>query len=424
MNGFNLSTVSGIFLGNTEYRQVYYGSNKLWEKPSLLPYDAELEYLISDGSLYANTGILNDSDVIIDMKIAVEGVNCLNGVEYNTSNRFKWGSDGHGKYYYGFSTSVGTPIGANLDYPVIFHLEQGNQYINDLDGTNITSSTNTFSTFSTTIPIYLFQCYSGNSFSAFNGKMKIYSCSITKDNVVHNIIPVRVGTLGYLYDTATNEFLTNEGNGSYILGPDKVVGTFNSNFTQIEYIDSNQSGAFIDLGIKLYKTLNTDYDIAIKFNIEGQGLNNTSNAFIFGCQDPQSPYPGTFIRKVASSSKVIGRYIGGSAKDTNIGNINTIIELPVQTSPNKNVTNLSNSGKTHDYGTTLFCNFSNKYNSTAGFADVKLYYFKLFVEGVLIRDMVPCIYNATNAAGLYDLVNNKFYLSPNGAAFTAGPTIS
>jgi hypothetical protein len=36
--------------------------------------------------------------------------------------------------------------------------------------------------------------------------------------------------------------------------------------------------------------------------------------------------------------------------------------------------------------------------------------------------MIPCK-NSNDVVGLYDLVNNVFYASPNGALFVAGPTV-
>lgn len=201
-------------------------------------------------------------------------------------------------------------------------------------------------------------------------------------------------------------------------------GLLPSGYKELEYIASTKTGGqYIDLNILLYETLNTNYDIAIKFNIIGQGLNNTTNAAIFACQDPNTnPWPGTFIRRTSSSNNVVGRYIGGTAKDNTIGQANNIIELPVQTPPNKNVTNLSNSGKTHNYGTSLFCIFGDTNNTAKDFTEAKLYYFKLFVEGILVRDMVPCT-NPSNIVGLYDLANDVFYSSPNGSAFIAGPVV-
>jgi hypothetical protein len=46
------------------------------------------------------------------------------------------------------------------------------------------------------------------------------------------------------------------------------TGPLPTGYTQLEYISSTNNGnQYIDLGIKLYDTLNKDYDIAIKFMI-------------------------------------------------------------------------------------------------------------------------------------------------------------
>jgi hypothetical protein len=41
---------------------------------------------------------------------------------------------------------------------------------------------------------------------------------------------------------------------------------------------------------------------------------------MFSCQNTNNnPWPGTYIRKNASGNAVVGRYIGGTAKDNTIG---------------------------------------------------------------------------------------------------------
>ena len=199
------------------------------------------------------------------------------------------------------------------------------------------------------------------------------------------------------------------------------IGILPSGYTELEYISSSSGGnQYIDLGIKLYETLNTDYDIAMKFNIAS---GNANQAAIFACQDSDNdPWPGTFVRTSSSNSKVIGRYIGGTAKDNTLGNLGADIELPVQTSPNKNVTSLNNNNSTHQYGTSLFCAFVGGTTTPARYCNAKLYYFKLFVNGTLVRDLIPCK-NSNNVVGMYDVVNDVFYTSPNGNAFIAGPAV-
>lgn len=201
------------------------------------------------------------------------------------------------------------------------------------------------------------------------------------------------------------------------------TGPLPAGYTQLEYISSTSTGGqYIDLNILLYDVLNKQYDIAMKFNLKGAGQDNNAQYTMFGCQDNSgSPWPGTFIRN--NRGNIQARYIGGSAKDNILGQINNIIELPEQTPPNKNVYNYNNGGKTHTWGTSLFCLFNSADKTVVQrFCEADLYYFKLFVEGVLVRDMIPCI-DPNNVVGLYDTVNNVFYSSPNGAAFVAGPVV-
>ena len=200
------------------------------------------------------------------------------------------------------------------------------------------------------------------------------------------------------------------------------TGKLPRGYTELEYISSTNNGnQYIDLGIKLYEELDTQYDIAIKFIISS--TNTESQATMFNCQDPNNnPWPGTYIRKNNSGTGITGRYIGGTNKDNTIGQLNEIIELPVQTAPNKNVTNLNNNNSTHQYGASLFCSFSNTSNAPQRYCNGSLYYFKLFVEGTLVRDLIPCK-NSNNVVGMYDVVNDVFYTSPNGALFVEGPEV-
>lgn len=40
--------------------------------------------------------------------------------------------------------------------------------------------------------------------------------------IVRDYIPVRDGTVGYLYDRVSGRFFGNAGTGAFIIGPDKV----------------------------------------------------------------------------------------------------------------------------------------------------------------------------------------------------------
>jgi uncharacterized protein YjdB len=212
-----------------------------------------------------------------------------------------------------------------------------------------------------------------------------------------------------------------------------AVKVYQTEYTELEYIASTSSGGqYIDLNIMLYDELNKWYDIAIKFNAIRAGKDGDAQSTIFGCQDNTgSPWPGTFIRKNTSNNNMVGRYIGGIAKDNTLGQMGNDIELSPKDAPNMNVYDLNNSNKTHTWGTSLFCIFNNQAKTAMiRYIEAKLYYFKLYLkadktsQGFIVRDLIPCRRNSDNAIGLLDKVNNVFYLSPNGVAFVAGPEVN
>ena len=257
-------------------------------------------------------------------------------------------------------------------------------------------------------------------------RTEFYYLKIEKNGtIIRDLVPVKnsQGQVGF-YDRIGQTFYTTPtGMAPLLAGPVKLNV---SGYTQLRYIESSDQGQYIDLNILLYDVLNKNYDIATKFNLGQQGMGGDSQATFFGCQNNSSPWPGTFIRR--SSNSVVGRYIGGTSKDNYIGAVSGTFEvsntlfLYEKMSPNKNVTSLNNSGKTHTFGTSLFCAFSNTSNTPYRYAQARLFYFKLFVEGTLVRDMIPAK-DSNNVVGLYDAANGVFYTSPNGAAFVAGPEI-
>ena len=273
----------------------------------------------------------------------------------------------------------------------------------------------------------LFAAEDANGNPCWFSRTEFYYLKIEKNGtIIRDLVPVKnsQGQVGF-YDRIGQTFYTTPtGVAPLVAGPVKLNV---SGYTQLRYIASSDQGQYINLNILLYDVLNKNYDIATKFNLGSQGMGGDSQATFFGCQNNSSPWPGTFIRR--QNNSVIGRYIGGTSKDNIINDlasdtftVNNTTFLYEKTSPNKNVTGLNNSGQTHTFGTSLFCAFSNTSNAPYRYAQARLFYFKLFVEGTLVRDMIPAK-NSNDVVGLYDVANGVFYTSPNGAAFVAGPEI-
>lgn len=53
----------------------------------------------------------------------------------------------------------------------------------------------------------------------------------------------------------------------------------------------------------------------------------------------------------------------------------------------------------------------------------RLYSFKVYENGTLVRDLVPCTRDSDSKAGVYDIVNDVFYQSANSNSLIAGPTV-
>lgn len=78
-----------------------------------------------------------------------------------------------------------------------------------------------------------------------------YAFTISSGGVVtHDLIPVRLGNTGYMYDRITNKRFGNAGTGDFVLGQDVVP---------VEYIESLNSTTYIDLGVYGNQNINTEF---------------------------------------------------------------------------------------------------------------------------------------------------------------------
>ena len=195
---------------------------------SPLPQGAvEIEYLHCTGTQYINTGIKGSSDITIKLK-------CLHPA---TSNSRAYGAlfgsrianqNSHYNIYESYNANYrfgNTSSGAwvnSTDRIVIFdNTEAANvMKIFDMTGAVITTLSTTFKTFNNNLDMYLFaNNTNGTIGTCTNGY--IYSCVFYRNSsVIANFIPVRVGTVGYMYEKVSKTLFGNDGTGDFVLGPD------------------------------------------------------------------------------------------------------------------------------------------------------------------------------------------------------------
>ena len=75
----------------------------------------------------------------------------------------------------------------------------------------------------------------------------------------------------------------------------------------------------------------------------------------------------------------------------------------------------------------IFANHNSSRGSSNGGTQIisamRLYSFKMYDNGVLVRNFVPCYRVSDNVAGLYDTVGNTFYTNAGSGTFTVGGNI-
>lgn len=192
-----------------------------------LPYDAEIEYLQGDGNQFINTDIVptNTTGMSIDMLSLVTSDAYACGVRDTSGNtRFCIGQ--HNQVYFVWGVFSAQTTGTILlqGYKVHAELNMYNsrQFVYSGNNQSETLSVPSSLGFTPVNKIRLFGAAGINqSYMKFVGN--IYSFKVTNGtNLVFDAIPVRVGTVGYMYDRVSGQLFGNSGTGDFVLGPDVI----------------------------------------------------------------------------------------------------------------------------------------------------------------------------------------------------------
>ena len=216
-----------------------------------LPYDAEVEFLQSDGQAFVNTGFVVEEGSKITCNIGMAS-------SYGSTYGYFGASDGTGSYL-GGGFNCTSPFS---DRRLSVWLKNYLYWCLSANSTNVyqdgalhtmqfeTSPTIQSVAFDGTaipygagfqsgvgampsIPTYLFAVNSAGTSKIVpaSAAVKIGSFRVEKnDEIKLDVIAVRKGTVGYLYDRVSGKLFGNAGTGDFVLGPDVVP---------VEYIESH-----------------------------------------------------------------------------------------------------------------------------------------------------------------------------------------
>ena len=201
-----------------------------------LPYDAEIEYLESFSGQYIDTGvIINSGDysfivdgMILDFNSSIAVVRWTPSPTYCSYGLYVGSRDAIVAYYGNYQNLNynNTIVFSNYkNKRKIYRFGENQKFtIEDLNGTinesipvpfDNTLQNNTYS-------LRLFSFFTQGNQTISQSKVRLYSFIFLKGNkVIQDLIPVRKGNVGCMYDKISGQLFGNGGTGNFILGPDK-----------------------------------------------------------------------------------------------------------------------------------------------------------------------------------------------------------
>lgn len=191
-----------------------------------LPYDAQVEWLKSDGDAYINTGIMTTSNIRVIATFTMlsgESTNCAiygGRVANNNNSNVLFCNISGGKWSWRYgnvnkeaaATLTGTFTASNKAAANVM-------VISGASSVSITSNT---ASFTTNYPMYLFCMNNGGSNTYSSPYIEMKSVEMYNGStLVRNYIPVRKNGVGYLYDRVSGNLFGNANStGAFTYGND------------------------------------------------------------------------------------------------------------------------------------------------------------------------------------------------------------
>lgn len=412
------SKIQKTYIGDFEAKKICLGGDIIW--PS---YDAELDYIETDGYAYIDLPYIPKSHTKVEVK--------FKPISDSVSLTYAYIPIGASIAYQNKNFQIYAPVNSNTDcyiclgntskkillsnmigsdHTIIVAQDNSTAYIN---GTGY--SVNGTGDFTYTIPFRLFRANENNNTpTSLHHKLRIYYVTIYENNVKQmELIPVRIGQVGYMYDKINNVLYGNSGSGNLILGND---------IQKVEYLESTGT-QYIDtlLGINLGQEIHAvmmssgnEYRpngsqaffgqaSTFKSNAVECWSHNTYFAFDFGTQ--YSDNNGSMTLK--TKYEIIYKNKAWVVKNED-GTINCTKDYS------------SESSFTPPYTMVIFGNHRASVGVTQ--YPTRCYSFKILDEnGNYLMDMIPV--RAGQIGYMYDKVTGRLFGNAGTGNFVLGPDI-
>ena len=383
-----------------EVIEVKRGDEILWKKPADTKPYTELLYLESTGTQYIDTGMLAPLNTKIEVKFSPSTVS-ENGAIFG-------GRDAQTSFTCTlFLLSTTKPKSFRFDRASQVTVANENQLLVDTDSTylfvydgmNTTlSNENTGESVSaqigtpTTFPTKTLNIFAVNGTTNFKGR--IYEWKYWNDGtLVQHLIPVLdADNTPCMFDKVSQQFFYNAGTGEFKYG--EII---DNEYESIEYLESTGK-EFIDTEM----TINTSTDTV---ECVYQSIDDVKYKWIFGEHDTNARFgvgtgDGTGQRNVAygtGTAKVGDSYIFNSAHTFLADTTGVYIDG-----------NRITSYKSFSSTSTIYL-FNLNLNGNDYCNKARIWSYKHYRNGELVREMIPVKRLLDGEAGLYDKANKMFY---------------
>ena len=204
----------------------------------------------------------------------------------------------------------------------------------------------------------------------------------------------------------------------YLMGFTDDTTEMLDKFILLEYIEGTGT-QYIDTGF----IPNQNTRVVIDF----QYTSTTSAGRLFGCRNTVSTDNNTQCFAVGTYGRTppLAYYTAYNANTYSFGAIDLerhVIDF------NKNVlsydgeiVNTFSTGNFTGYGNIFIFTFNNQ--TVANMALARVFSCKIYDNGTLVRDLVPCYRESDNECGLYDVLNKVFYVNKGTGSFNAGQIV-
>ena len=421
----DIEGVTNTLTENGGNNLIYYDSEFWTGKSEILPNEYKIiKYIESTGTQYIDTGYFVTENTRIKAKFLSRDTgnkNWFGGSVVGsgaTADGFAFNSMSNNSVEFAFGKSGWNTVTAKnvVNYPFTIDFSRTGIIVND----ELIATPN-FDTFSEqTGSLRIFSRASGATSSIISGRC--YNFSIYENGaLVRDYIPClrNEDEVPGLYDIINGEFYSNVGFGKF--GYDYELP---EEYQEIEYLETSGS-QYINTGHAF--TGKTTFDLDIMETQHG----NSEWCMFIGVRD------GGWTKQLLMSCNTTGLIGGdygatGSAfqgSESNIKNNLAYIKTKIERSNYEVYINNTL------YATTPYQEFTSGLNGYLfGFnvdgnahmreAHFRIYACKIYEDGVIVRNFVPCYNKENNIAGFYDMVNDVFYPNSGTGAFINGNNVN